>query len=126
MKIQYSLWLTCITDVLSWRNAEQKKRYQRHFHNLKEYANQNFSQVVKRVDKDGSAIIMKNNKQRYLLVPFQQAEREQNEEDDVFEITQRLLKKNQVVYNELKKKDSWVFKVQLSFFKFIAAAVHIQ
>ena len=69
-------------------------------------ANQNFSQVVKRVDKDGSAIIMKNNKQRYLLVPFQQAEREQNEEDDVFEITQRLLKKNQVVYNELKKKDS--------------------
>ena len=89
-------------------------------------ANQNFSQVAKRVDKDGSAIIMKNNKPRYLLVPFQQAEREQNEEDDVFEITQRLLKKNQVVYNELKKKDSWVFKVQLSFFKFIAAAVHIQ
>ncbi|HBC32500.1 MAG TPA: type II toxin-antitoxin system prevent-host-death family antitoxin [Clostridiales bacterium] len=69
-------------------------------------ANQNFSQVAKRVDKDGSAIIMKNNKPRYLLVPFQQAEREQNEEDDVFEITQRLLKKNQVVYNELKKKDS--------------------
>ena len=51
-------------------------------------ANQNFSQVAKRVDKDGSAIIMKNNKPRYLLVPFQQAEREQNEEDDVFEITQ--------------------------------------
>jgi len=68
-------------------------------------ANQNFSRVAKRVDQDGSAIIMKNNKPRYLLVPFQQAEKA-NDEDDVFEITKRLLQNGQAAYNELKKKDS--------------------
>ena len=69
-------------------------------------ANQNFSRIAKQVDRDGSVIILKNNKPRYLLAAFGQVEREQAEEDDVFEITQRLLKKNQSAYNELNEKGS--------------------
>ena len=33
-------------------------------------ANQNFSKVVRRVDESGMAIILKNNKPRYLVVSF--------------------------------------------------------
>lgn len=33
-------------------------------------ANQNFSKVVKLVDKDGMAVILKNNKPRYIIVDF--------------------------------------------------------
>lgn len=33
-------------------------------------ANQNFSKVVRMVDKDGMAVIMKNNQPRYVVVDF--------------------------------------------------------
>ena len=33
-------------------------------------ANQNFSKVVKMVDENGMAVILKNNKPRYLVVNF--------------------------------------------------------
>lgn len=33
-------------------------------------ANQNFSRVVKQVDKDGMVVILKNNKPRYIIVDF--------------------------------------------------------
>ena len=33
-------------------------------------ANQNFSKVVRMVDEDGMAVIMKNNKPRYVITPF--------------------------------------------------------
>ncbi len=33
-------------------------------------ANQNFSKVVKLVDKEGMAVILKNNKPRYIIVDF--------------------------------------------------------
>lgn len=33
-------------------------------------ANQNFSKVVKMVDENGMAVILKNNKPRYLVVDF--------------------------------------------------------
>ena len=35
-------------------------------------ANQNFSKVAKMVDEQGMAIILKNNKPRYVLVDFQE------------------------------------------------------
>ena len=37
-------------------------------------ANQNFSKVVRMVDKDGMAVIMKNNQPRYVVVDFTQYE----------------------------------------------------
>ena len=33
-------------------------------------ANQNFSKVARMVDEDGMAVIMKNNKPRYVVVDF--------------------------------------------------------
>ena len=33
-------------------------------------ANQNFSKVARKVDENGSVIILKNNRPRYLLVEF--------------------------------------------------------
>lgn len=37
-------------------------------------ANQNFSKVVRMVDKDGMAVIMKNNQPRYVVVDFAEYE----------------------------------------------------
>lgn len=37
-------------------------------------ANQNFSKVVRMVDEDGMAVIMKNNKPRYVVVDFAEYE----------------------------------------------------
>ena len=39
-------------------------------------ANQNFSKVARLVDENGSAVILKNNVPRYLIVEFSQAENE--------------------------------------------------
>ena len=38
-------------------------------------ANQNFSKVVRMVDKDGMAVILKNNQPRYVVVDFSEYER---------------------------------------------------
>ena len=37
-------------------------------------ANQNFSRVVRKVDEDGMAVILKNNKPRYVGVDFNEYE----------------------------------------------------
>lgn len=37
-------------------------------------ANQNFSKVARLVDENGSAVILKNNTPRYLIVEFSKAE----------------------------------------------------
>ena len=37
-------------------------------------ANQNFSKVVRKVDKDGMVVIMKNNQPRYVVVDFSEYE----------------------------------------------------
>ena len=38
-------------------------------------ANQNFSKVTRIVDEDGMAVIMKNNKPRYIVVDFEEYEK---------------------------------------------------
>lgn len=45
-------------------------------------ANQNFSRVARLVDENGSAVILKNNVPRYLIVEFGQAEKEQFASDE--------------------------------------------
>ena len=65
-------------------------------------ANQNFSRVARMVDESGAAIIMKNNAPRYLLIEFSQAERDQTMPDeDVMEISRRIMKQNQEAYEVL-------------------------
>lgn len=67
-------------------------------------ANQNFSKVARLVDEQGSAVILKNNVPRYLIVEFSQAEQLQAAEDeDVMQISKRLIQQNRVAYEELAK-----------------------
>lgn len=67
-------------------------------------ANQNFSKVARLVDENGSAVILKNNIPRYLIVEFSQAENEQLAVDeDVMAISKRLIVKNKKAYEVLAK-----------------------
>lgn len=67
-------------------------------------ANQNFSKVARLVDENGSVVILKNNVPRYLIVEFSQAETEQLATDeDVMEISKRLIAKNKKAYKILAK-----------------------
>ena len=67
-------------------------------------ANQNFSKVARLVDEQGSAVILKNNVPRYLIVEFSQAEQMQAAEDeDIMQISARLIQQNRAAYEELAK-----------------------
>ena len=67
-------------------------------------ANQNFSKVARLVDEQGSAVILKNNVPRYLIVEFSQAEQMQAAEDeDIMQISARLIQQNRAAYVELAK-----------------------
>jgi len=67
-------------------------------------ANQNFSRVARMVDEHGSAIILKNNSPRYLLIKFSQAEMEQVlPDEDVMSISRRIMEKNKEAYEVLAK-----------------------
>lgn len=65
-------------------------------------ANQNFSKVARLVDQNGSAVIMKNNVPRYIVLEFSEVEKVQTADDeDVAEISKRLIAKNIEAYREL-------------------------
>ena len=67
-------------------------------------ANQNFSKVARLVDEQGSAVILTNNVPRYLIVEFSQAEQMQAAEDeDVTQVSARLIQQNRAAYEELAK-----------------------
>ena len=67
-------------------------------------ANQNFSRVARMVDENGAAVILKNNVPRYVLMEFSQVEDEQQAKDeDVLEISKRLITKNKQAYEVLAK-----------------------
>ena len=73
-------------------------------------ANQNFSKVAKVVDEHGTAVILKNNTPRYLVIDFSKAEIFSHEEkekiansEDVFAISEKLIKQNMEAYDVLAK-----------------------
>ncbi len=67
-------------------------------------ANRNFSKVARLVDEHGSAVILKNNTPRYLVIQFSQAEAVQEaDDDDVAKISESLIAKNRAAYEELAK-----------------------
>ena len=67
-------------------------------------ANQNFSKVARLVDERGAAVILKNNTPRYLILEFSQAEKMQAADDeDVLNLSARLMAKNHAAYEELAK-----------------------
>ena len=67
-------------------------------------ANQNFSKVARLVDENGSAVILKNNVPRYIILEFSQAEQEQiADNEDIMAISKRLISKNKAAYEVLAK-----------------------
>ena len=67
-------------------------------------ANQNFSKVARLVDDNGSAIILKNNKPRYLIIDFEISESMQTAaQESVEEISRKLISQNRKAYEELAK-----------------------
>ncbi len=67
-------------------------------------ANQNFSKVARLVDEHGTAVILKNNVPRYLVIDFSRAENDSiASEEDVMNISKRLIAKNQEAYEVLAK-----------------------
>ncbi|MDD6685176.1 MAG: type II toxin-antitoxin system Phd/YefM family antitoxin [Lachnospiraceae bacterium] len=67
-------------------------------------ANRNFSRVARMVDEKGPVVILKNNTPRYLVIEFNNAEKEQVADDeDVMSISKRLIAKNRKAYEVLAK-----------------------
>ena len=67
-------------------------------------ANQNFSRGARVVDEKGSVVILKNNSPRYLLIEFNQAQKEQSASDeDILALSKRLIEKNREAYEVLAK-----------------------
>lgn len=67
-------------------------------------ANRNFSRVARMIDEKGSVVILKNNTPRYLVIEFNNAEKEQVADDeDMMSISKRLIAKNRKAYEVLAK-----------------------
>ena len=67
-------------------------------------ANQNFSKVARLVDEHGTAVILKNNAPRYLVIDFNKAEKEKTADtEDVIAISERLIRQNMEAYEVLAK-----------------------
>jgi len=67
-------------------------------------ANQNFSKVAKMVDRLGSAVILKNNAPKYLVIDFSKAEEDRDATDDeIMNISKRLMEQNKEAYEVLAK-----------------------
>ena len=65
-------------------------------------ANQNFSKVARLVDENGSAVILKNNVPRYIVMEFSEAEKLQTGMTSA-EVSKKLIEKNIRAYKELAK-----------------------
>ena len=67
-------------------------------------ANQNFSKVARLVDELGTAVILKNNVPRYLVIDFSKAESVVTAPDeDVLAVSKRLIAQNREAYEVLAK-----------------------
>lgn len=67
-------------------------------------ANQNFSKVARLVDEHGTAVILKNNVPRYLVIDFSKSDNDAvASNEDVLSISKRLIEKNKEAYEVLAK-----------------------
>ena len=70
-------------------------------------ANQNFSKVVRMVDESGMAVILKNNKTRYVIVDFDEYEEVskimQLRKQKIEETAEKILADNMEAFLELAK-----------------------
>jgi Phd_YefM. len=67
-------------------------------------ANQNFSKVAKMVDENGTAVILKNNRPRYVVVEYGKiSEQEKADNQTVEDVAQMILQKHTRAFKELAK-----------------------
>ena len=67
-------------------------------------ANQNFSRVTRIVDKQGSVVIFKNNKPKYMLVSIEDGQALALTDDEKIDvIAKRILNKHRKAFEELAK-----------------------
>lgn len=71
-------------------------------------ANQNFSKVAKLAEKYDEVVIFKNNKPKYLLITLDDTEffNENTMDDDIKEISQKILKRFKPNISQIKLKNS--------------------
>lgn len=69
-------------------------------------ANKNFSKIAMLADKKGSAVILKNNKIKYIVLPYKEVKKEEIFPDENIEdLAQRLIEKIKDEYNIQLKLD---------------------
>ena len=67
-------------------------------------ANQNFSKVARLVDRQGAAVILKNNSPRYVLIDYAQfQENAVTDNDTVMSVANTILAKHNYAFEELAK-----------------------
>lgn len=67
-------------------------------------ANQNFSKVARIVDKNGSAVILKNNAPKYIVLEYKKVEDEKNiSDDELLTASKKFILKNKEAYEVLAK-----------------------
>ena len=67
-------------------------------------ANKNFSNVARIVDQYGSAVILKNNSPKYIVVEFKKANTfDEASDEELLAVSSKLMTRNNKVYQELAK-----------------------
>lgn len=67
-------------------------------------ANQNFSKVAKMVDENGTAVVLKNNVPRYVIIDYSKIQEDSIAEDQAVEdIAKKILRKHAKAFEELAK-----------------------
>lgn len=68
-------------------------------------ANQNFSSVARSVDKNGEAVVFKNNKPKYLVIDMENSDfiLDLSDDEKIDIIAQRVLKRYLPAFQELAK-----------------------
>lgn len=67
-------------------------------------ANQNFSAVTRIADRNGQAVIFKNNRPKYLLIDVETSPQiEMTEDEKIDFVAQRILKRHKAAFEELAK-----------------------
>ena len=68
-------------------------------------ANQNFSLVARTVDREGEAVVFKNNKPKYLVLNLENSERilDLTDDEKIDVVTKRILNKYIGAFKELAK-----------------------
>ena len=65
-------------------------------------ANQNFSQVAKKVEKDGSVVILKNNKPKFVILDYDEVDTLELSDDEKIDIVaKRVLEKYKKAFKVL-------------------------